>query len=158
YAALHAFGYVALKDIYRKADIQRIAEAFDRRFQESFRLGRVQSRDYRRFACKLPFDIEYEPILDNPYIHAFLERVLGKDHVLFNFNSHSSFPGSSHQLMHVDSVNPLNTHSFVVKEANVAFLHIPLIDMTDEHGATEVWPVTLYTAAKGGARLNVMRW
>ena len=127
---------------------------FDAQFQEKLTQGKVQTRDYRRFACKLPISVEYDAILNNPQIHMLLERLLGEDYVLFNFNSHTSLPGSSRQMMH-QSLDPLNSSTFVRREANVAFLHIPLVDMSEEHGVTEVWPVTLYTAA---TQLTKMEW
>jgi hypothetical protein len=153
-----AFGYVALKGVYRKEDIQRFALTFDEKFMQDLEDGKVQSRDYRRFACKLPISAEYEPILNNPYIHELMEHILGKDYVLFNFSSHSSLPGSSHQMMHVDSIDSLNTNTFVHNEPQVVFLHIPLIDMNEGHGATEVWPITLFSRKPGSLQLKTMRW
>jgi hypothetical protein len=155
-----AFGYVALKGVYRKEDIQRIALTFDKKFMQDLEDGKVQSRDYRRFACKLPISAEYEPILNNPYIHELMEHILGEDYVLFGFSSHSSLPGSSHQFMHVDSMDSLNTNTFVHNEPQVVFLHIPLIDMNEGHGATEVWPITLFSGKlqPGPGQIKTMRW
>ena len=158
YTTINSFGYVLLKGIYGKDDIRRIEQEFDRKFCEDLQKERVQSRDYRRFACKVPISRDYEPILCNPFIHELMTRILGEDYVLFNFNSHSSLPGSSQQQMHVDSMNPLDTNIFVSKEANVAFLHIPLSDMNELNGPTEVWPVTFYTPNNPRTEIRTMRW
>jgi len=140
---INAFGHSLIKQVYKPDAIADIEKNFDALFSERLAQGRVQSRDYRRYVCKLPIDKAYLEILDNPTIHALLTEVLGEDYVLFNFNSHSSLPGSSNQIMHIDSNDPVNTDTLVHNYANVAFLHIPLIDTDISHGATKMWPATI---------------
>lgn len=146
---IDAFGYTHIKNIYQAEEITRIEKTFDADFIQRLQAGQVQSRDFRRYTCKLPISEDYLPILHNPAIHEILTQLLGEGYVLFNFNSHSSLPGSSQQIMHVDSVDPLNSSSYASKETNVVFLHIPLIDTQSEHGATGVWPATFFEQEKG---------
>ncbi|MEP7307011.1 MAG: phytanoyl-CoA dioxygenase family protein [Acidobacteriota bacterium] len=140
----NALGYTLIKQVYDAADIDRIAHTFDDYFVDKLRQHKVQSRDYKRFTCKLPISEDYRAILDNVLVHQVLTQLLGENYVLFNFNSHSALPGSSSQAMHVDSVNPYNSQTYVSGQANVAFLHIPMLDTEIEHGATEMWPAIFY--------------
>jgi hypothetical protein len=151
----NALGYTMIRQVYDPADIDRIARTFDDYFVEKLRQHKVQSRDYRRFTCKLPISEDYRAILDNQRVHQVLTELLGEDYVLFNFNSHSALPGSSRQAMHVDSVDPNNSDTYVSGQANVAFLHIPVLDTQVEHGPTEVWPAIVY---KRGHEKNDSRW
>jgi len=151
----NAFGYTLISQVYDAADIDRIARTFDDYFVDKLRQRKVQSRDYRRFTCKLPISEDYRAILDNDLVHQVLTQLLGEDYVLFNFNSHSALPGSSSQAMHVDSVNPYNSDTYVSGQANVAFLHIPMLDTKIEHGATEVWPATIY---KNSNAIDDAKW
>lgn len=155
---LDAFGYTCVKQAYDKADIDHIAEKFDRDFLQRLADGQVQSRDYRRYACKLPICDDYLPILNNPKVHALLTEVLGEDYVLFNFNSHSSLPGSSAQIMHVDTVDPRNSQSYVNAQTNVVFLHIPMLDTQKQHGTTGIWPATLFRQTNSIADSDIYQW
>ncbi|WP_299497354.1 hypothetical protein [uncultured Shewanella sp.] len=138
-------GYSLIKGLYHPDDIKGIAQNFDMLFMDKLKHGNVQCRDYRRYACKLPISKDYEAILNNSYIDKLMTRILGEGYVLFNFNSHSSLPGSSCQHMHVDSTDHLNSKTYVNGQTNVAFLHIPMINTDATHGATSLWPATLFT-------------
>lgn len=153
-----AFGYTCVKHVYDRQDIDQIAKHFDQDFLERLKNGQVQSRDYKRYACKLPICDEYLPILNNSTVHKLLSMILGEDYVLFNFNSHSSLPGSSSQLMHVDTVDPRNGPAYVNAQTNVVFLHIPMLDTQKEHGATGIWPATLFRQTNSINDSDTYQW
>ncbi len=139
-----AHGYCVVKDIYDKQAINETEKKFSSLFHKRYQQGRVQSRDFRRFTCKLPISDEYIDVLKNESIHRVLTEILGEDYVLYNFNSHSSLPGSSRQVMHFDSVDPKNSDTYISSETKVVFLHIPLLDTRVEHGPTDVWPAIIH--------------
>lgn len=138
-------GYTLIKNVYSSNDIKKISSKFDDHFTKRLQRNKVQSRDYRRFACKLPLTPDYQAILNNPFIHRLMSKILGEEYVLSHFNSHSSLPGSSRQSIHVDSTDRLNSATYVNGQTNVVFLHIPLLNTHATHGATAIWPAIAFT-------------
>ncbi len=76
----------------------------------------------------------FEDVWANPFVLSILAAILGPTPALHYANGNTAMQAQSRQPVHsdIDFPHPKFPFSFVV--------NIPLVDMTEHNGATEVWP------------------
>lgn len=77
--AVRAKGYVILNQVFQPDDIRHIATDFHRLYMEKYQRGFVSHRNYKRFSCKIPVNLDYGPILVNDHIHQMMCVLLALD-------------------------------------------------------------------------------
>lgn len=78
----------------------------------------------------------------NPQVIETLKETLGDDFILESFGVVLSLPGSKPQHMHRDGPTLFNTGIDPMLPAHAVTVVIPLIEMNEHHGSTELWPGT----------------
>lgn len=110
-----------------------------------FFLPKGGNHDFNRWNMHLPSSAPFldEEVVANPLGTAIIERILGEDCVLSLASSDTCMPNALYQVCHQDSAHALIT------------VNIPLVDVDEDNGPTELWPRThLPEPDRGRASFN----
>lgn len=161
-AALKRDGIVVLKnvvdpmhlDLLRDRmllDVQSILARIDAPFQ--FNSGNVQ-QDPPPFHPYL-----FRDILVNPFVVAVTMSILGKGLQNVFYSGNTALPGGSRQPVHSDT-HHLWPNLEVAHPAHQLVVNIPVVDMSEHNGSTEVWPGTHLDTTMGSQMdtIQVPEW
>jgi len=81
-------------------------------------------------------------VIQNPFAMQILSSALGEDFFAYlPYGSNTAWPGSPVQHIHRDSGHLFPDTPYVLP-MSTAVVNIPLVDFSQENGATEVWPAS----------------
>lgn len=89
---------------------------------------------------RVPMDIQFfDPlIVENPFAMQILKALSGEDvYSRYPYQSNTAWPGCPVQDIHRDSKQLTPSDPYVPSDT---VINIPLVDFTEENGATEIWP------------------
>lgn len=94
------------------------------------------------YGMRLPFRPPFsdERVIANPLVLPILEALLGEGFVNHNLLSNTCMPGSGFQDTHSDVPDLYPELSNIGLPPYMIVLNILLVDVTQENGATEIWP------------------
>jgi hypothetical protein len=94
------------------------------------------------YGMSVPFAPPFsdERVIANPLVIPILEQLLGTDFVNHNLLSNTCMPGSGYQDTHSDVPALYPELPNLYLPPYMIVLNIPLVAMTEENGATEIWP------------------
>ncbi len=94
------------------------------------------------YGMSLPFRPPFsdERVVANPLVIPVLEQLLGDDFVNHALLSNTCIPGSGYQDTHSDVPALYPEIPNIWLPPYMIVMNIPLVDMTEENGATEIWP------------------
>jgi ectoine hydroxylase-related dioxygenase (phytanoyl-CoA dioxygenase family) len=146
---IKANGYVVLEGVLSQKLIEELRSSFKKVFDAYVNRIKVDTtpvnaetpRGQKRFQMNLPFIDPFNDaqIITNPFVLSVLDQLLGQDYTLLYFASDTPLPGSDYQGVHSDEI-PLFPEAELTLPAAVMAVNIPLVDITEENGATDVWP------------------
>jgi ectoine hydroxylase-related dioxygenase (phytanoyl-CoA dioxygenase family) len=146
---IKANGYVVLEGALSQNLVAELRSSFKRVFDAYVDRIKVDTtpvnaetpRGQKRFQMNLPFIKPFNDsqIITNPFVLSILDQLLGEDCTLLYFASDTPLPGSDYQGVHSDEI-PLFPEAEITLPAVVMAVNIPLVDITEENGATDVWP------------------
>lgn len=146
---LNVDGYIVLEDAIPLELIETVRAKFKTVFDAYVERIKVDTtpvnaetpRGKKRFQMNLPFIEPFNDpqLITNPFVLSILDEVLGEDCTLLYFASDTPMPGSDYQGIHSDEI-PLFPNSDIILPPAVMAVNIPLVDITEENGATDVWP------------------
>ena len=100
------------------------------------------SRERRIYSPQLEGEFADSDLYAHPWVMQFMERLLGKEFVLGNLTSVTSFPGAIDQHRHRDCPGLFGTNYDYFTPSFGINLFIPLVDLNAEIGSTRMWPGT----------------
>jgi ectoine hydroxylase-related dioxygenase (phytanoyl-CoA dioxygenase family) len=144
-----ANGYVVLEGVISeqligsiRAKFKTVFDAYiDRIKVDTTPVNAETPRGQKRFQMNLPFIEPFNDpqIITNPFVISILDQLLGEDCTLLYFASDTPMPGSDYQGIHSDEI-PLFPEAEITLPPAVMAVNIPLVNITVENGATDVWP------------------
>ncbi|NRF90381.1 phytanoyl-CoA dioxygenase family protein [Paenibacillus frigoriresistens] len=146
---IKANGYIVLEGLLSKELVDELRTSFkpifdayvDRIKVDTTPVNAETPRGINRFQMNLPFIKPFNDpqIIMNPFVMSIMDQLLGDDCTLLYFASDTPMPGSGYQGVHSDEI-PLYPEMEIILPPAVMALNIPLVDITEENGATEIWP------------------
>jgi hypothetical protein len=105
-----------------------------------------QNRGSNRYQMHLPFAEPFiDPrVIENPFVLAIVEAIVGNDCVCTYFASDTPLYGSEYQAVHADTHPLFPETGLAVPTYNIGF-NIPLVDFHTDNGPIEIWPGTHLT-------------
>ncbi|MEM7117947.1 MAG: phytanoyl-CoA dioxygenase family protein [Chloroflexota bacterium] len=136
---LKVYGFTIIDDVLPAEDIVRMREILVRAERE---IG-VESL-HRGTAGHIANIVTLDPIffqcVDHPKVLPYIEAIMGKDLILGSLNSRIVRPGDGDQTLHSDV--PLSLHRYGTEPPIMMNTVWPLVDYTENNGATRVVPGT----------------
>lgn len=136
---LKVYGFTIIDNVLPEADIVKMRDILVRAERE---IG-VESR-HRGTAGHVANIVTLDPIffqcVDHPKVLPYVEAIMGKDLILGSLNSRIVRPGDGNQTLHSDV--PLSLHRYGTEPPVMMNTVWPLVDYTENNGATRVVPGT----------------
>lgn len=119
---------------------RQFAEVYEARKDEH--AYHVVSWERRIYSPHLEGEFADSDLYAHSWVMQFMERLLGKEFVLGNLTSVTSFPGAIDQHRHRDCPGLFgNNYDFFTPSFGIN-LFVPLVDLNAEIGSTRMWPGT----------------
>lgn len=143
YACFSKNGYAILDHVLTLDQVDLLRSAFDRDHacRHEATDASLEVGD-RRFMIPLPLADEFsEPLIyANPYVVALIRRLLAEDAVLEAFGAIVALAGAGSQDAHRDGPALFPSVISAFLPAHALTVAIPLVDMNELNGTTEIWP------------------
>jgi hypothetical protein len=136
-------GYVVLEDVLPKPWVENMHAAITEELEDAYKGKQdalVRSGGHGGVAPRLEMPFVDPLIIENPMAYQIMEKVFGKKFFSYlPYGCNTTFPGCGVQGLHRDTGHLFPEAPFVLPPA-VMVVNIPLVDFTEENGATEIWP------------------
>ena len=135
---LRECGYVTLEAVLPNEWVEKMRLAFEEEGRQQFKGEWPKGHGGVSVPMRMPF---LDPlVIENPFAMQILEGAMGEG--VFSslpYGNNIAWPGCQTQHIHRDTGHLFPGTPFVLP-LSLAVVNIPLVDFTQENGATEVWP------------------
>jgi ectoine hydroxylase-related dioxygenase (phytanoyl-CoA dioxygenase family) len=140
-------GYVIFESVIPHDLVDELNSTFLKHFHEQFNLSpddtEVNTSQFRKNRARMfmPFEQPFiDPqVLTSPFIMPIVEEIIGKNCICTYLAVDAPLPGSDYQVVHSDAP-PFYPEAPISMPPAALVLNIPLVDVTEENGPTEIWP------------------
>lgn len=141
-------GFVYFESVLPHELVDRMHAAFLKVFEEKTNTSpeetEVNAAHFRKNRTRLflPFEEPFivPEVLTSQFMLPIVEEILGKDCVATYLAVDAPLPGSDYQVVHSDII-PMYPELTVSLPAPGLTLNVALVDVTEENGPMEVWPM-----------------
>jgi ectoine hydroxylase-related dioxygenase (phytanoyl-CoA dioxygenase family) len=140
-------GYVILENVLPVELIDELYASFRSVYQKLYDIDpdntEVNTSEFRknRARMNMPFEKPFaDPrVIASSFVVPIFEQLLGKDMIFTYAAVDAPLPGSDYQVAHSDAPPFYPELAINLPPAGLA-LNIPLVDITEQNGPTEIWP------------------